>query len=105
MKSKRIRIWRFAEAPQRLRALYTGSRTLDWLTLVPHEIDEEFNRVIAGNEELAKVWRLDGLTNGDAVYVGTSHAAGAALLAFIHPTGAARIADREGPPLGKAAQP
>lgn len=68
MGSNRITIWRFEDAPARLRALHAGASEPDWLVLVPRtfhspDVDEA---IVRG---AVSVSRFD-TPSGDIVYVG-----------------------------------
>ena len=68
MGSNRITIWRFEDAPARLRSLHAGASEPDWLVLVPRsfhspDVDEA---IVRG---AVSVSRFDA-PGGDIVYVG-----------------------------------
>jgi hypothetical protein len=73
MRSNRIEIWRFADAPEELQALYRGSQTPKWLALVPRtmasrELDELIGR---SGSSLGSPSRHE-LPDGDVVYISPS---------------------------------
>lgn len=70
IESDRIMIWRFADAPAKLRALHARSGEPDWLVFVPRcvhspDVDEEIAR------GATFVSRYD-TAEGDIVYIGTA---------------------------------
>ena len=72
MESDRVMIWRFASAPESLRALHHNADTPEWLVLIPHSLDgPDLDEAILQGARPGQVTRYL-TTDGDAVYVGTS---------------------------------
>ena len=72
MKSDRLMIWRFAAAPEMLRALHHEAETPEWLVLIPRALSgADLDEVILRGSKPGQVARYETL-DGDIVYVGTS---------------------------------
>ncbi len=72
MKSSRIMVWRFTEAPRRLRVLHRDLPPPEWLVLVPQAlICSDLDESITRRAESSRVSRYK-TPAGDAVYTGTS---------------------------------
>jgi len=72
MKLPRVELWGFSSAPERLRLLYDGSETPDWLALVPRELDGlDLHQAMTGSARLESVYRYS-MPNGDVTYIGAS---------------------------------
>jgi hypothetical protein len=72
MKSDRVMIWRFATAPEMLRALHHEAEKPEWLVLIPRALDgPDLNDLILKGAKPGLVSRYE-TPDGDTVYVGTS---------------------------------
>jgi len=72
MKSDRLMIWRFAAAPETLRALHHEADAPEWLVLIPRALSgADLDEVILRGSKPGQVARYETL-DGDIVYVGTS---------------------------------
>jgi hypothetical protein len=72
MKSDRLMIWRFADAPKTLRALHHEVEMPEWVVLIPRALNgPDLDEAILKGAKLGQVARYETL-DGDTVYIGIS---------------------------------
>jgi hypothetical protein len=70
MKLSRIRVWRFAKAPDELRALHHGSESPEWLVMVPRAMHgSDVDKAVLAHRGPGSVLRYE-TPKGDLVYIG-----------------------------------
>lgn len=72
MKSDRVMIWRFADAPEMLRGLHHAPEAPEWLILIPRALNgPDLDEMIVRGAKAGQVARYE-TPDGDTVYIGTS---------------------------------
>ena len=72
MKSDRLMIWRFADAPKTLRALHCKAETPEWVVLIPRALSgADLDDAILQGAQPGQLARYE-MPDGDIVYLGTS---------------------------------
>ncbi len=72
MKSDRVMVWRFADAPEALKSLHREPETPEWLALIPRALaGTDLDIAILGRAKSGKIARYE-TPDGDIVYTGTS---------------------------------
>jgi hypothetical protein len=72
VKSDRLMIWRFAAAPETLKAFHNEPETPEWLVLIPRALSgADLDEVILGGSKTGRVTRYE-TPDGDIVYIGMS---------------------------------
>jgi hypothetical protein len=72
VKSDRLMIWRFAAAPETLKAFHHDSEAPEWLVLIPRALSgADLDEVILRGSKTGQVTRYE-TPDGDVVYIGTS---------------------------------
>ena len=72
MKSDRLMIWRFADAPRTLTGLHCEVKTPEWVVLIPRALDGfDLDEIILRGTKPGQVSR-HRTPDGDTVYIGTS---------------------------------
>lgn len=70
MKSNRILIWRFADAPDELRRLFSESQMPEWVMLAPRAMcGEDLDQAVRRQADQLILSRHE-MPNGDVVYAG-----------------------------------
>jgi len=72
MQSDRLMIWRFASAPEALKALHTEPHAPEWAVLIPRALaGADIDEVILRGSKPGQLARYE-TPDGDIVYIGTS---------------------------------
>ena len=72
MQSDRLMIWRFASAPEVLKALHTDREAPEWVVLIPRALaGADLDEIILQGAKPGQLARYETL-DGDIVYMGTS---------------------------------
>ena len=71
LKSTRIKIWRFGDAPKALQSMHSQEQTPHWLMLAPRSsYRSDLNDFLMAQGGPGTVWRYETL-DGDVVYTGS----------------------------------
>jgi hypothetical protein len=72
MRTSRILMWAFADAPRELRLLHRASPVPEWLALVPRNLlGSDLEEIMTGNAKSSDVFRYETAMK-DIVYIGSS---------------------------------